>query len=254
MKIKLTLFILFLLQAVSFKAQNLVVNGGFEDIGNDGKPSGWTYDGTFEVSSVVPSGVTGVNSLDANILSGSGYAMQENIPVQAGKTYTLSFQYYVYRSPSNEATSGIQVQYAWVRSTGGGAGASVRSSYLSCLDEWIEYTADITSHNAAASVKIFIMLSGGIGVYIDDVKLVEKSEVITGTSSAIKAQSLFVRSENGNLVVSGAPAGSRIDVYNVVGSRLQSAVAAQGETVIPNLPKGQVLIVRSGNEAAKVAL
>jgi hypothetical protein len=39
-----------------------------------------------------------------------------------------------------------------------------------------------------------------------------------------------------------------------VGNRLQSAVAAQGETVIPNLPKGQVLIVRSGNEAAKVAL
>jgi hypothetical protein len=90
-------------------------------------------------------------------------------------------------------------------------------------------------------------------IIIDDVQLVAVSDVPTGLS-AIKAE-LPVRSENGNLVVSGAPAGSRIDVYSLVGNRLQSAVATQGETtVIPNLPKGQVLIVRNGNEAAKVVL
>jgi hypothetical protein len=75
-----------------------------------------------------------------------------------------------------------------------------------------------------------------MNVSIDDARVVAVSDVPTGLS-AVKAE-LSVRSENGNLVVSGAPAGSRIDIYSLVGNRLQSAVAAQGETVIPNLPKG----------------
>jgi hypothetical protein len=117
----------------------------------------------------------------------------------------------------------------------------------------IENEEDLTAPAGAVAASITFRVSHKIGVYIDDVQFVKTSNVITGLS-AVKAQLLFVRSENGNLVVSGAPAGSRIDVYNVVGSRLQSVLAEKSETVLSGLPKGQVLIVRSGNEAAKVAL
>jgi hypothetical protein len=68
----------------------------------------------------------------------------------------------------------------------------------------------------------------------------------------IKVQ-LPARTENGNLIVSAAP-GNRIEVFTVVGNRLQSVVSASNETVLPGLPKGQVLIVRSGHAVAKVIL
>ena len=64
---------------------------------------------------------------------------------------------------------------------------------------------------------------------------------------------LPVRRQGNDLVVS-AEAGSRIDVYTVIGRRQQSAVSAGGETVLSGLPKGELLIVRSGNAVAKVIL
>jgi hypothetical protein len=69
----------------------------------------------------------------------------------------------------------------------------------------------------------------------------------------VKKASLPVRIEGDRLIVSAA-AGSRIDVYTAVGSRLQSAVSSGSETVLSGLPKGQVLIVRSGYAVAKVII
>ncbi|MDR0613164.1 MAG: hypothetical protein LBG45_06780, partial [Dysgonamonadaceae bacterium] len=65
---------------------------------------------------------------------------------------------------------------------------------------------------------------------------------------------LPVRRQGDDLVVGGAAAGSRIDVYTVIGRRQQSAVSAGGDTVLSGLPKGELLIVRSGNAVAKVIL
>jgi hypothetical protein len=69
----------------------------------------------------------------------------------------------------------------------------------------------------------------------------------------VKKASLPVRIEGDRLIVSAA-AGSRIDVYTAVGSRLQSAVSSGSETVLSGLPKGEVLIVRSGYAVAKVII
>jgi hypothetical protein len=90
-------------------------------------------------------------------------------------------------------------------------------------------------------------------IIIDDVQVVKVSDVITGINS-VEEQPLLVRVESGNVIVRNAEAGSRIDVYSLVGNRLQSVLAAQGETVLSGLPKGQVLIVRNGNKVAKVVV
>jgi hypothetical protein len=243
------IFVLFC--TVSLKSQtNLIRNGGFEETGENGLPDQWTFESnTFAIeTSVVKSGA---NSLDANTTGGYTQIIQDNIPVGANKIYTLSFQYYVYRNPTSPTTSGIHVERAWERANGSQAGATGVYDFLTCYDTWLPYEETMTSHNAAAAVKIFIIFDGGIGVYIDDVKLVEQST--TGIHS-VEEQPLLVRVENGNVIVRNAAEGSYIEAYNIFGERLQSVIAATGETVLSGLPKGQVLIVRNGNEAAKVAL
>jgi hypothetical protein len=91
------------------------------------------------------------------------------------------------------------------------------------------------AYNPASDVTATLTVNVG-GAGIDEVKV-----------------QLPVRIVNGNLTVTAAP-GSRIEVFSVVGSRCQSVMSAGGETVLSGLPKGQVLIVRSGHAVAKVIL
>jgi len=64
---------------------------------------------------------------------------------------------------------------------------------------------------------------------------------------------LPIRQQGDNLIVT-TETGSSIDVYNALGLRLQSEIAKSAETTLSGLPKGQVLIVHSGNAVAKVIL
>jgi hypothetical protein len=261
MKIKLTLFIVtfLLIQNVSLNAQNLVVNGSFEEIGSNGKPTQWDTEGsnvTWSTSSEVSDIPDGAKALKVDVTNTGSSARDISqvtlSGVVPGKEYLFSFKYNVYRAPSS-ADGNLIYGIAWFDANDAtiSAGSYESDPLPGGLNTWKTGGGYFVAPAEAVKAYIYFTFSRNIGVYVDDVQLVAESDVPTGLS-AVKAQSLFVRSENGNLVVSGVPAGSRIDVYSVVGSRLQSAVAAQGETVLSGLPKGQILIVRNGNEAAKV--
>jgi len=79
--------------------------------------------------------------------------------------------------------------------------------------------------------------------------------IVKSTSTGIKELSsqLPVRIQNGNIIVT-AQSGSPVEVFNALGLKLQSQTANSVETTLSNLPKGQVLIVRSGNAVARVIL
>jgi len=77
--------------------------------------------------------------------------------------------------------------------------------------------------------------------------------VNTATALNETRSQLLVRVQNGNIIVT-TESGSNIEVYNSLGIRLFNKTANSGETVISNLPQGQVLILRSGNAVAKVIL
>jgi hypothetical protein len=252
MKIKLPLFLITFLfvQAISLNAQNLVVNGDFEDEG------GWNYSNTHSITE--GSRDEGVGTKVMNIIAAAGTnssnMTQTVAGIEAGERYKLSLWYKAYENLPE--TQGLTIDYRWRKNATSNISGHgfVNSGYLFLTEnEWMPYETDeITAPATATHLYLIIAANMGLKVFLDDITLVKVSEgVITGID-AVEEQPLSVRAKSGSVTVRNAPAGSRIDVYNVVGSRLQSAVAAQGETVIPNLPKGQVLIVRSGNEAAKV--
>ncbi|MDR1563330.1 MAG: carbohydrate binding domain-containing protein [Dysgonamonadaceae bacterium] len=142
-------------------------------------------------------------------------------------------------------------------------------------DNDFELTATATSGlpvtYTSSNTKVAIIYGGdmvsiiGAGVTTITAKQVGNSEwnpapdvtailtVSVGTGIDELKTPLPVRTAGDKLIVT-TDAGSRIDIYTVVGSRLQSAMSSGGETVFYGLPKGQVLIVRTGNAAAKVIL
>jgi hypothetical protein len=110
-----------------------------------------------------------------------------------------------------------------------------------------------TVHIVGAGTTIITASQAGNGAYnpAPNVTALLTVQALSGIEE-IKAQ-LPVRTENGNLLVTAAP-GNRIEVFTVVGGRLQSVVSAGSETVLSGLPKGQVLIVRSEHAIAKAIL
>ncbi|MDR2085794.1 MAG: hypothetical protein LBP72_01330, partial [Dysgonamonadaceae bacterium] len=87
-------------------------------------------------------------------------------------------------------------------------------------------------YEAAPDSTVTLTVSGGAGL----------SEV---------SSSLPVRFESGRLTVV-APIDTPIEVYTVVGVKLQSRRSTGGETVIDRLPKQGALIVRIGKTVTKV--
>jgi hypothetical protein len=258
MKIKLTLFIVTFLfiQTLSIKAQdNLVTNGSFETVDGSGKPTGWEYESSGTTwSTTTVDGIEG-KVLNVNKTGGGMSGMYQIIEsgISSQKEYRFVFQYNIYNEPGSAANNPTYI-ILWMDETGEFMNAyMVEQTFSASTDGWTAGRKAVTSPEGAVAVGIQFSFPAAIGIYIDDVQFYEYSSGITNIKS-IQLQELSVRSENGNLVVSGAPAGSRIDVYNIFGERLQSVIAATGETVLSGLPKGQVLIVRSGNKVAKVVV
>jgi hypothetical protein len=130
--------------------------------------------------------------------------------------------------------------------------------------EWLTLPAEYQSGTASKSIKPSVTANTGSSPRVGVITCITTGTVsltitltVTQEGGAagindIKA-ALPVRTENGNLIVSVAP-GSRIEVYTVAGSRLQSTVSSGNETILPGLPRKQILIVRSGSSVAKVVL
>ena len=252
------------MQSVSLTAQtNLVTNGSFEDVGEDGRPTGWEYYGEnviYGVSTDVSDIPEGTKVLNVDVTSTGGQARdfsQIISGIVAGETYNFSFWYNVYRDPS-KTTEGLSYTIAWLTETGGMLDAYTYFSedplpYVK--DVWIPIENELVAPEGAVTVLINTTITRNIGVYIDDVKFLGPSSGPNGIEKIIgsKKAELPVRRENGQLIVSVA-AGSRIDVFTVLGSRLQSVVSSGNETTLSGLPKGEILIVRSGNAAAKTII
>ncbi len=251
---------LFLTQAVSLQAQvNIVQNNSFEAVDEDGIPTGWTLGSTDEVTySVVSGGYEGSKAFQADVApestsnNFSRFIYQEITGIEVGAAYDVSFQYKVLREPA-ATNGGMFSNIAITDATGLITPIDWDAAdypLISVLDTWVPYVKeDVVIPADAVSLVVELNFNRGINVLVDDIRIVKKGNTSTQDVNA----SLPVRKEGGDLIVT-AGAGSPIEVVNFVGVLQQRVVSNGGETTISGLPKGQILIVRSGSAVAKVIL
>jgi hypothetical protein len=79
----------------------------------------------------------------------------------------------------------------------------------------------------------------------------EKTYTFTSGLNNVKELAFITYSENGNLNIV-AKNGKTVEVMTVTGQLLAAKNTIEGITVIGNLPLNQVLIVKVGNDAARV--
>jgi len=225
------------------QTDNLMSNPGFED-----GTTSWLLDYATIAEFISDEVHSGNNSL---IAQGSLYHLTNNYDFTSffNKTFTISFWY---KSVEGEAKIGLNLQaynegltdLLWV--------GEVKQITLSVINNgWQQVTATFEPINSNKDLRPYSLLA--LEVNINDASILIDDFSLTVTPidglSEVRTQ-LPVRIQNGNIIVT-APSGSPVEVFNALGIKLQSQTANSSETKLSNLPKSQVLIVRSGNAVAK---
>lgn len=82
-----------------------------------------------------------------------------------------------------------------------------------------------------------------------------KTEGITNGVASVRAKPVMIQSQGGVLNITGAPEGSVINVYDLSGKMVDSAISNSETTVIPtNLKNGEIGIVKIGDKSIKVLM
>lgn len=240
-------------------SKNLVSNPGFENV-TDGVPDGWTLEdpsngaGTVTFESVTSPVYEGIKSLKITCTDYLDVPVYQYIPVTPGKKYNMSAWFNV---ESFEVDYGFYawLRYSFVNAEGktindGSNGGDTQYNGTFTKNTWQELQAKaVEAPSSAVYLKMELVTAYHIVAYFDNVSV---TEVVAAGINNIRTQ-LPLRIQNGNIIVT-TQSGSPVEVYNALGLKLKSQTANSTETTLTNLPKGQVLIVRSGNAVAKVIL
>lgn len=82
-----------------------------------------------------------------------------------------------------------------------------------------------------------------------------KTEGISNGVSTVRAMPVMIQSQGGVLNITGAPEGSVINVYDLSGKMVDSAISSSETTSIPtNLKSGEIGIVKIGDKSIKVVM
>jgi hypothetical protein len=237
-------------------SKNLVTNPGFENV-KDGVPDGWTTSdasSTMSITSASDMFYNGSKSLKVNISDDESTALvYQYVAVKQGKQYDLS----IWANIASESAQGgtrVYLYYDFVDANGTSSNITNSSRYNYTLNQWGEITIQTVEAPANAAYLMFQFRGKRtLTAYIDNACVIEVVAAGINETTADQKSLLPVRKEGNNLVVN-TESGKTIEVYSVVGAKLQSKVAESDETVISGLPKGQLLIIRNGNAVAKIVL
>ena len=82
-----------------------------------------------------------------------------------------------------------------------------------------------------------------------------KTEGITNGVASVRAMPVMIQSQGGVLNITGAPEGSVINVYDLSGKMVDSAISSSETTSIPtNLKSGEIGIIKIGDKSIKVVM
>jgi hypothetical protein len=261
--------LLFLVSLSTYSQANLLVNGGFEGaIGADNLPASWfnfepqtttnlslvtnatdptaTFEGT-KALKVAYDPSTNVN----------GSVQQTVTGIQAGSIYDVSY-WYKYSDPIAVGSIGVSA-LQWLSPTDDDV-APVPADEGFFFGQECPTTAqgvflplNFSVTAPAGASKLFINLScvGAIRNFIfDDVKIVKRT--VLGISEVDSKQlNIYTQGDTAYVATQG---GEQIGVYNLLGQKITGVTGDEKVTVLSNLTKNQVLIVRVDNKSTKIVL
>jgi hypothetical protein len=257
---KITLLFFFTFCTILINAQtNLVVNPSLENW-TDGTPDSWTVsvNGTMaQDSTTVYDG-----SSSAKFVATGTSSLGQMITLTEGKTYTLSFAYYIEagdgydaRIWSNFMTSDSSQYWSMTLAdslTMKGPGGNTTTAYLSAKETmgvWKTYSISFTVPSNYPILSLQVRTYNKATVYWDKFSLVEDSSA--GITNNTGATTNAIYASGKTLFYSDAVDGTVAILYNTVGQQIKILTIESGEASLTGLSKG-LYIVKAGTATGKI--
>lgn len=248
---KITLLLSFIACVAFTQAQtNLVSNPGFETW-TDGTANNWTVNAASatvtQASNIVKSGNSSLKQVvAANAASNPGIV--QVIPATVGKTYTISFWYYVEAGDDSD----IRIWSSWKNGAtfvADKTGMQPADYAPSNKGNWTQFTLDVTAPATTTDLALEIRTYKGSTIYLDDIFFGEKT---TGFNSvdALKFKAFVVGND---LQIKNVANGATVEIFSALGSKVQTSVLENGKVSVDNLSRG-MYIVRVGKNTQKFML
>ena len=163
---KILFTVTLLLVALALPAQELLVNGGFENW-TAGKPNGWNVTNTINIVQNALNFNEGATSAKVINATTGNFNINQSIAVTPGKTYSVSLSYYIqqgdgtdarlncyFRDASNKAIKWSLADSLAMKGPGGNG-----SYFPNVLNTWKTYSYDVVAP-ANASTFMFYVVTG----------------------------------------------------------------------------------------------
>ncbi|MFM2293310.1 MAG: hypothetical protein RIS29_3123 [Bacteroidota bacterium] len=163
---KILFTVTLLLVALALPAQELLVNGGFENW-TAGKPNGWNVTNTINIVQNALNFNEGATSAKVINATTGNFNINQSIAVTPGKTYSVSLSYYIqqgdgtdarlncyFRDASNKAIKWSLADSLAMKGPGGNG-----SYFPNVLNAWKTYSYDVVAP-ANASTFMFYVVTG----------------------------------------------------------------------------------------------
>lgn len=267
---KITLLLSFIACVIVAQAQtNLVVNPSFETW-TDGNPNSWTIPAntnhagslTWTKETVITN--DGGSSLKLIIGTTENPGFQQTIPITAGKTYTVSANYYVVSGDGSDVriwssfknATGFYATANWTTAIAAdasiqlklqGSGSNTSGYFTIANNTWGTYTTDFVAPADATDFVFECRSYKSSTVIWDNMFFGEKT---TGFSTP-SANNLEVSVVGKKLTITNSPT-SNVEIFSALGAKIQTVELVNGSANL-DLSKG-LYIVRAGKKAAKIMI
>ena len=223
-------------------AQNLVVNGDFEN----GLTPWAAGTGTgYTAPTIAPTGGNQGPAYATYAPATATTGFYQNVPVTAGKTYVIEFWY---------KTTGASAARLWsvYKNSGGTAVYTTTDAttdlfrtsnkYLPIAAAWTKYTAKMPAEATATSLDVAFRAYGGQTTSYDDILAYEE-----GTMATIDPKTFDKKVKMNTLVAETLtlelPSKSTVNIYSIDGKLVSSNRVNSGESInVSKLQKGNYIV------------
>ena len=254
------LFLSCFFAAFAYGSTNMVTNGDFSDGLN-----GWTvkHEKAADSTSVLYTITTtdGLGITTGTTLPAGRLDFYQNLAIEEGATYTISFDYKASHEKLRLWSFGISDNQKFAYNTTKASTDPMRTNnqYFPAVTEWTFKTMDYTVPGSAGETSD----SNVDTLHLEFRAYKEASETLALTNvSVVKKETTGIHDVQNQPSVSVAGAkvyisaniGDIVSVFNLTGQTIFRTVVESDRIAISNLPNNQILVVRVGGKAFKVKL
>lgn len=253
---KITFLLSFIACVLVAQAQtNLLVNPSFE-AWTQGVPDGWTLQTPTAATITAEPTILNDGAKSLKIATTATYPVWQSVPVTAGKTYTLSMSYYIVSGDGSDARTWCNFKNGTSFLSNDALGATLLGQLkgpdnLYFADErgaWKTYNIEFTAPADVTDFNFEFRTYTAAVVYWDKMFFGEKvfANVNNTNTNSFKA---IVSGKN--LMLQGVKEGAAVEIYSAIGSKVLSAVVANGKIDMSSVTKG-LYVVRIDKQTQKI--